>query len=210
LSEVDAILAHGKGVLILSGHVGNWELFGFKARRMGYPVHVIVKEIKGRAVDDMTVRLRERFDIGLIPRQNSYRSCVRALRDNAMIAFMLDQNMIRDEGVFVDFFDRPACTSAGLAHLSALSGIPVVPVFCFREADGSHRFRAYPAIDPPAGRDEETIREATQAYTRRIEDAIREHPDQWIWIHRRWRTRPLAYADAEPQGPAPAAVPQGD
>ena len=193
------VLAAGKGALILTGHIGNWELAGFSLRRHGFPVSVVTKEFKGAALEDYVTRMRERYDIHLIPRQNAYRTCRRVLQDNGVVVFMLDQNMIHAEGVFVDFFGRPACTTPGLAHLSAAAGTPVVPAFCLRTDAGGIRMKVCPPLDPPGGRDKETIREATGTYTRFLEDVIREHPDQWTWIHRRWRTRAPAYSGEDPQ-----------
>ena len=97
--------------------------------------------------------------------------------------------MIRDEGVFVDFFGRPACTSPGLAYLSAQTRLPVHPVFIIRQNNGRHLVKVYPPIPPPAGRDPDSIHQATQQYTTVIEEVIRKVPEQWIWIHRRWRTQ---------------------
>jgi len=193
------VLRGGKGALLLTGHIGNWELAGFSLRRHGFPVSVVTKELKGAALEDYVTRMRERYDIHLIPRQNAYRTCRRVLQDNGVVVFMLDQNMIRTEGVFVDFFGRPACTTPGLAHLSAASGAPVIPAFCFRASDGGIRMNVCPPIDPPPGRDKDTVHEATSAYTRILEDVIREHPDQWIWIHRRWRTRAPEYSGEGPR-----------
>jgi KDO2-lipid IV(A) lauroyltransferase len=94
-----------------------------------------------------------------------------------------------DEGVFVDFFGKAACTRSGLAFLSAHAQAPVVPAFIYRKLDGTHQLEIQPPLEPPADREPATLLAATQRYTRIIEDAIRRHPDQWIWMHRRWRTR---------------------
>lgn len=203
------VLAAGRGALILTGHIGNWELAGFSLRRHGFPVSVVTREMKGAALEAYVTRMRERYDIHLIPRQNAYRACRKALQDNRVVVFMLDQNMIRTQGVFVDFFGRPACTTPGLAHLSAAAGTPVVPAFCFRTADGVIRMKVRPPLDPPRGRDKETIREATARYTHILEEVIRGHPDQWIWIHRRWRTQAPAYGGEDrPAGFETAAAPR--
>ena len=100
--------------------------------------------------------------------------------------------MIDKEGVFVEFLGRPACTSPGLAHLSASSGVPVLPVFVIREKPGWYRLEVGEVIPAPADRTEAALREATQIYTSTIEEIVRRYPDQWILIHRRWRTRPPA------------------
>ena len=182
--------SRGKGVLILTAHLGNWDLLGMYTARRGYPLTIISKEIRQPAVNAMWMRMRRDYGVAIVPSRNSYRDCLRVLKRNELLGFILDQNRPRETGIFVDFFGRPACTSPGLAYLSAQAQAPVVPVFIHREDGGRHVLRALPAIEPPPDRSEESIRKATQHYTRIIEDAVREHPDQWIWIHRRWKTQP--------------------
>ena len=184
-------LARGRGVLILTGHLGNWDLACTAFPRFGHPTTIITKEIKNKAVSDYWMGLRARFGLKFLPKQNSYRKCLAVLKKNEVIGFILDQNMTRDEGIFVDFFGKPACTTPGLAFMSAHSGAPVVPVFIIREEGGRHWMKVLPLIEPPPDREPETIRRFTQQYTRIIEDMIRQYPDQWTWIHRRWRTFPL-------------------
>lgn len=185
-------LARGKGVIVLTAHIGNWDLLCTVWPRLGYPLTVITKDIKGGVVNDFWMDARRRFGLRFVPAHNSYRACLTALKKNETVGFILDQNMIRAEGVFVDFFGRPACTTPGLAYMSAHSGAPVVPIFLIRGEKGRHQVRILPLIEPPPDRKPETIREFTQKYTSILEQVIREHPDQWIWIHRRWRTVPMS------------------
>ncbi len=185
------VLAAGKGMIVLSAHLGNWDILCTLAPRFNYPTTIITKNIKNKALNRFWMEARSRFGLQFVPAHNSYRLCLAALRRNEIIGFILDQNMIRTEGIFVDFFGKPACTTPGLAFMSAQSGAPVVPVFITRQQDGTHRVRLLPAIAPPPDRKPETIQQYTQLYTKVIEDNVREHPDQWIWIHRRWRTQPL-------------------
>ena len=191
-------MGEGKGLLVLTGHVGNWELLGAFSRRMGHPMTVIVKRIKNAAVNDFWFAERGQFGPKYVPSRNAYRPCLAALKRNEIVGFILDQNMRRSAGIFVDFFGRPACTSPGLAYLSHQSGAAVIPVFLVRQQGGRHRVYVGPAIEPPPDRTPETIRAYTQRYTRVIENAIREHPEQWIWVHRRWRTPPEGDASTSP------------
>ncbi len=184
------VLAAGKGLLVLSGHIGNFDILCTIAPRFNYPTTIITKRIKNKGLNDYWMATRARFGLKFVPAHNSYRLCLTALRKNEIIGFILDQNMIRDEGVFVDFFGRPACTTPGLAFMSAQSGAAVVPVFMIRQPNGRHLVKTLPPIPPPPDRKPETIQDYTQRYTKVIEDVVREYPDQWIWIHRRWRTRP--------------------
>ena len=184
------VLAAGKGLLVLSAHTGNWDILCTMAPRFNYPTTIITKRIKNKGINDYWMAARARFGLKFVPAHNSYRPCLAALRKNEIIVFILDQNMIRDEGLFVDFFGHPACTTPGLAYMSAQSGAAVVPVFMLRQPDGRHLVKALPPIAPPPDRKPETIAAYTQRYTKVIEDVIRANPDQWIWIHRRWRTTP--------------------
>ena len=186
-----AALQRNKGVIILTGHLGNWDLLASIVPRLGYPLTVISKDIKNKGVNEFWMNLRRRFGVKFVPAHNSYRTCLAALKKNELIGFILDQNMIRKEGVFVDFFGKLACTTPGLAYMSAQSGAPVVPVFMIRGENGRHVVKAFPPLDPPPDREPETIREYTQRYTKVMEDVIRQYPEQWIWIHRRWKTIPL-------------------
>lgn len=184
------VLKAGKGMLVLSAHLGNWDLLCTFAPKFDYPTTVITKNIKNSAINQLWMETRSRFGLKFVPAHNSYRQCLSALRKNEIIAFVLDQNMIDTEGVFVDFFGKKACTSPGLAYMSAQSGAAVVPVFMIRLENGRHLIKASAPIPPPPDRKPETIHAFTQLYTKVIEDVVREYPDQWIWIHRRWKTIP--------------------
>lgn len=196
-TPVREVLSAGKGVLALTAHIGNFDLLCTIAPHFNYPTTVITKNIKNQAINTWWMEARTRFGLKFVPAHNSYRQCLSALRKNEIVAFILDQNMINTEGIFVDFFGRPACTSPGLAYMSAQSGAAVVPVFMIRQENGRHRVKVMPAIPPPPDRKPETIRQFTQLYTKIIEDVIREFPDQWIWVHRRWKTVPPAGTPAE-------------
>ncbi len=188
--------SEGPGALVLTAHTGNFDLLCRAAPALGFPLTIIAKRLRSATWDAEVRRRWAEFGVRVLPPRGAYRECLRSLRRGELVGFMLDQNMTRDEGVFVEFFGRPACTTPGLAHLSAHSGAPVVPVFMERLPAGRHALRVGEPMSPPA-RDADSIVAATQAYTRVIEDWVRAHPGQWIWIHRRWKTRPE---------PAPTAV----
>jgi len=204
-------LSHGKGAFVLAAHSGSWE-FGIaaSARRLAageraYPTHIIVKEMKRRVGNYVARRLREPHGVCLIPRKQALRSIKKALDDSAVVGFVLDQNMTSDEGVFVDFFGRPACTMSGLALLSQRYHVPVVPV-CFRRDPDlkRHHIRFLPAIEWESVGDSlaQDIVHNTQRYTHCLESMIRACPAQWLWIHRRWKTQPEAET---PVNPGPTA-----
>lgn len=195
--HLTAARARGKGVLVLTAHLGNWDLLGLWAARR-HPLTIISKALREEGVNRFWMEARAASGLGIVPSRKSYRACLAVLKKNGLLGFILDQNALAHEGVFVDFFGKPACTSPGLAFLSAHSQAPVVPAFMHRKLDGTHRLEILPALDPPSDREPATLREATQRYTRAIEDVIRQHPEQWIWMHRRWRTVPPPGEQAAP------------
>ena len=204
--HVREALSRGKGVLALVSHVGNWEYLALSIARLFHPTGIIIKDIKKSDLNDYLVESREAQGIKIFLRRGAYRACVRALRENMLIGFVLDQNMRATEGAFVDFFGRPACTTLGLAHMAARSQCPIVPIFIERKPGGRHEVTVQPLLEPPGSRDLEELEAATALYTSIIEEAVRKHPEQWTWIHRRWRTkRPETVAVEEEAGSAPVA-----
>lgn len=196
---VKQALERGKGVLVLIAHFGNYDLMGlFASRLLGYPVTIITKTLKNQRLNELWWELRQKAGLKTLPSHNAYRACVRALRRNELVGFMLDQNRPSGQGVFVDFFGKPASTTPGLAMMSAQTGAPVVPVFMRRRPDGRHVLEARPVIEPPPDRKEETLRACTAAYTKIIEDEIRRDPAQWMWLHKRWKSRPANEAESAP------------
>ncbi len=185
--HMDEARARGRGVLVLLAHAGNWDLMGlWSARR--YPLTIISKKLRQGGLNRFWMEARAVSRVNIVPARKSYRACLSVMKKDGVLGFILDQNTRLKEGVFVDFFGKEACTTPGLAFLSAHAQAPVVPVFMFRQPDGTHRVHVLPLIEPPSDREATSILVATQRYTRTIEDAIRQHPDQWIWMHRRWRT----------------------
>ncbi|MCK5711680.1 MAG: lysophospholipid acyltransferase family protein [Hyphomicrobiaceae bacterium] len=179
-------MERGKGVLALTGHIGNFELMHMATAANGFKLSVIVKRIKNETANAVIEQLRNHEGLTFYSTKNAYRNCLKALRRNEVVGMIIDQNMTRDEGVFVDFFGKPACTSPGLAFMAAQSKAPVLPVFIYRKESGGFRFKVYPIIEPPPDRLPESIQSATQTYNHAIEDAIREAPEQWMWSNRRW------------------------
>ncbi len=198
---VTAALARGRGALMLMAHYGSWELLAMFAAQRGYQLHIVAKKFKNDAVNQLWNQLRERYGIKVIYAHNAARPVLRALRENALVGFMLDQHRPREQGVFVEFFGRPASTSPGLAILSSQSQAPVLPVFIQRRPGGGHHIRVLPEVLPPPDREPATVLRYTQRYTTILENEIRAQPAEWIWIHRRWKTQPLpgdAVATPEP------------
>jgi Kdo2-lipid IVA lauroyltransferase/acyltransferase len=186
-----AALARGKGLLILIAHFGNYDLMGLYASKLfHYPVTIITKTLKNAKLNDLWWELRRKAGVQEVPAQKAYRPCVRALQKNELVGFMLDQNRPTPQGVFVDFFGQSASTTPGLAFMSAQTGAPVLPVFMHRTPEGRHVLEGRALIEPPPDRQPETLRAYTAAYTKIIEEEVRRYPAQWLWLHKRWKSRP--------------------
>lgn len=180
-----------KGHLALMAHMGNWEFCGFIATLVKNPVAVVVKPMKDPVVDEYLKNTRVRMRLQMLPHHDSFKECLRLLRDGTHVSVILDQNRTLEAGIFVDFFGRPACTSPGLALLSARSGSPVLPLFDLRSDDHVHHdLYILPPVPPPATSKFDALAATTQVYTAIIEERVRSHPEQWIWLHRRWNTQP--------------------
>lgn len=199
LEHLEKALERGRGVLALSGHLGNWELPLPMVNRHGPEMYVVYKELKHAAGETFRRMIRDDRGVHGISRHGAARAVLKALKENAMVGFVLDQNMTADEGIFVDFFDMPACTMPGLAVLAERSGATVLPVCCYRDAnDWNHHMRFGAPIELESGAEDRNAnaRTNTARFTLELERMIQERPAQWIWMHKRWKTRPPDEAEA--------------
>ncbi len=176
--------------ILVTGHIGNWEWVGSYLCTMGTPILAVVKPMHNSRVDEMVVAYRERFGVGITRTDQSSRSLVKQIRSGGVVGIIGDQDAGR-RGIFVPFFDHPASTAQGAAWLSYRLNVPIVPVWTTRAADGRHRIKMSEPIwpDPNAEKDAEILR-LTVRHTQWLEDAIRQTPAQYFWVHRRWKTRP--------------------
>jgi Kdo2-lipid IVA lauroyltransferase/acyltransferase len=188
----DAAKRRGKGVLFLTGHMSAWELSSFAHALYGYPLHFLVRPVSNRRVDALVNRYRCLSGNKPIDKNKSARAILKVLGEAGTVGILMDHNTSLDEGVFVNFFGVPASTSSGLARLALRTDAAVVPGFLLWDASRrKYRLRFEPAVELSRTSNEEAdVRENTQRFTRVIEDFIREHPDQWLWVHKRWKTRP--------------------
>jgi Kdo2-lipid IVA lauroyltransferase/acyltransferase len=180
----------GGGVIYLTAHLGNWELMALVQAIQGYPIHVVARPIENPYLDDLLFRLRIRWGNQVIRKSGALREVLRLLKAGETVGFLLDQNVALHQGVFVNFFGKPACTHKTVALLAAKTGAAVLPAFTFREGS-RHRIVVEPAI--PLDRTEDVERDIvsnTQKFTAVIENYVRRHPEQWLWVHRRWKTQP--------------------
>jgi KDO2-lipid IV(A) lauroyltransferase len=187
LEHLERAATPGRGVLLLTAHLGNWELLAAAHVLTGRPLSEVVRPLDQPVLDRLVARLRRRTGVEVIPKQRGLRGILDALRRGRMVGILLDQNASRAEGVFVPFFGTPASTSRGMALAALRSGAPVLPVFIRRGPDGRHRVQIQPEVLRPVNRDPTAF---TAALTAAIEAEVRRVPEQWLWAHRRWRTRP--------------------
>ena len=180
---------HGRA-LILTAHLGNWELLTLAPALTGYPLTVVVRALDSPALGAWADRLRRTAGVEVIDKREALRPVLGALRRGRLVGVLLDQNASRREGVFVPFFGRPASTSRAMAVLALRTRTPVIPAFTRRLAPGSHQITIQPPLPLPAAADEDAVKDLTAACTAAIEAAVRATPGQWLWAHDRWRTRP--------------------
>lgn len=186
----EAAFARGKGVILVTAHFGNWEIMGPKLIRHGYKLNIISRDADDPGINQLINGIRQQAGEVIVGRKNSARPSLQALKRNEMLAILLDQNTWQG-GIFVPFFGHPASTATGPAVLGLRSGAALVPVFCIRQPDRSHVIKVWPYIIPePTGDQEGDVYRLTAELTRVIEMQIREVPDQWMWIHNRWKRQP--------------------
>jgi KDO2-lipid IV(A) lauroyltransferase len=179
-------LRRGKGVLFATAHLGNWELSAFAHALMAAPMHVVVRPLDNPRIDALVARRRTLSGNHLIEKKDYARGILQALAANEAVGILIDQNASLDSGVFVDFFGIPACAGTGFAKLAAHTGAAVIPGFAlWSEQERKFVLRFYPEVRITGDLQADTAR--LQAV---LESVVREYPDQWLWIHRRWKTRP--------------------
>jgi KDO2-lipid IV(A) lauroyltransferase len=189
--KLDAALSQGKGVVYMTGHIGNWELMGAAVAAHG-PLSVVAAPIEPEAVNDQIVGLRARLGVKTILRSKpgAAKELIRVFRENRILGILIDQDT-DVEGAFVPFFGAPAWTPTAAAQMAIKFGAAVVFGFIRRGPGGRHRITIEGPLDlTRTGNDEEDIRINTARFTALIEQAIRECPEQWVWMHRRWRRQP--------------------
>jgi KDO2-lipid IV(A) lauroyltransferase len=184
--------AEGKGVFILTGHMGAWELSSFYHSLMGHPMGMVIRRLDNRRLDAFVNRIRCLHGNKVLHKDDFARGLLTAMRQGESVGILMDTNMTPPQGVFVDFFGTPACTASGLARVALKTGAAVVPGFLLWEESERRyvlHFGERIAL-PETGNSEEDVLRLTQECTSAIESWVRRYPDQWLWIHRRWKTRP--------------------
>jgi KDO2-lipid IV(A) lauroyltransferase len=186
----------GKGVLVLTGHLGAWELSSFYHSLMGYPMSIVIRRLDNALVDDLVNHIRCLHGNQVLHKDDFARGLLAAMRRGETVGILMDTNMTPPQGAFVDFFGHLACTGSGMARVAIKTGAQVLPGFLlWEEATQQYVLRFGAPLTLPISDDVEADTLAhTALFTKVIEDYIRQYPDQWLWVHRRWKTRPQGAA----------------
>ena len=192
LENYERAYARGKGVLFLTAHFGGWELSAFAHSLHGHWLHVVMRPMDNVYLDRMIRRYRTMHGNQTVDKDDFVRGLLAAMKAGEVVGILMDTNMTPPQGIFVNFFGIPACTASGLARIALRTDAAVVPGFTIWDAElGKYRLRFDPALELiRTGELEADIAANTQMFTKVIEDYVRKYPDQWLWVHRRWKTRP--------------------
>jgi Kdo2-lipid IVA lauroyltransferase/acyltransferase len=195
LEEALRLLEKKKGALLLIGHFGNWELMGLMSKVIGNPIMVIAKPMKkNKWVDQFITKIRNAGGLEVISSVKASRKVMKALSQNRVVGILIDQRAKRSEGVWADFFGRKAPTTPSLAVLAMKTSAPVLPVFMVRNGFQKHRLLIKEPLELiHTGDIKKDVDANTQLFNHTLESMIRQYPDQWFWVHRRWERKRRIY-----------------
>jgi Kdo2-lipid IVA lauroyltransferase/acyltransferase len=192
--RIRTALAAGKGVIVFSGHFGYWELQGLAHALVLPPMSVLARQLDNPYLHDLLEKSRTATGNRVIYRQGALRRVLRALNANEAVAILIDQHIHGADAVKVDFFNRPAATTSALASLALRTGAPLVPAFALPLENGRYRLVYEHPVELPAAGSPDPVKVLTQRCTDVLEMYVRRHPHLWLWMHRRWRDRPIPEA----------------
>jgi len=190
LEKIDKAFMKGKGVILLTAHFGNWELVGAYMRLKDYPGATIVRKIYFDKYNDYLAGLRRIHDVKVVYRDESPKKMLRFLKNNQGLGILADQDVDSIDGVFVDFFGFPAFTPKAPVKIAMASGSPIIPCYMIRKGSRYDYIVEDPIIVEKGENKEDAIKFYTQKWTSVLEKHVRKHPEQWVWMHRRWKTKP--------------------
>jgi len=185
-------LARGKGLLFLTAHLGAWELSAFTHSLYGHPLHIVMRPLDNVYLDSLMRRYRTMHGNSTVDKDDFVRGLLSAMKAGETVGILMDTNMTPPQGVFTDLFGIPACTASGLARIALRTDAAVVPGFTIWDPGlRKYRLRFDTALKLiRTGNDDADVRANTALFTKVIEEYVRKYPDQWLWVHRRWKTRP--------------------
>jgi KDO2-lipid IV(A) lauroyltransferase len=191
LEEALKLLGKGKGMLLLLSHFGNWEMMGIMSKLIGDSIMVIAKPLKkNKRVDQFITKIRNSAGLEVVSSIKASRIVIKALSQNRVVGILIDQRAKRSEGIWADFFGREAPTTPGLAVLAMKTGAPVVPVFMVRNGFKKHRLVIQEPLElVHTGDIKKDVETNTRLFNHTLESMIRQYPDQWFWVHRRWERK---------------------
>lgn len=191
-----AARGRGRGVLIVTGHLGAWELSSYYHSLMGHPMGMVIRRLDNQRVDRLVNSVRCRRGNRVLHKDDFARALLGSMRKRETVGILMDTNMTPPQGVFVDFFGHEACTASGLARVALRTGAAVLPGFLLWEpTEQKYVLRFGPEFElVRTGDDDKDILTNTQLFTTAIEQYVRLYPEQWLWVHRRWKTRPAGEA----------------
>jgi len=186
----------GKGVIYLTGHIGAWELSSFAHALYGFPLHYMARPLDNRPLDSLVNTYRGLSGNLPIYKNEAARVMLKVLKNAGTVGILADQNTMTEEGVFVDFFGKPACTTTGIARVALHTDAAVVPGYAYWDENlRKYRLRFEPPVELIRTGDlERDVVANTERFAKVIEQIVRTHPDQWVWIHARWKNRPRGEA----------------
>ena len=192
IERLDKVLAAGRGAIVISAHFGNWELIPIIFASKGYSSNIIARPIYYEKYNEWVSFMRNSMGVNIIYRTDSPKKILKLLRNNEMIGVTPDQDIDSVEGIFVNFFGRKAYTPSAPVKLAIAANAPIVPMFIVRKGLKHTIYVEEPILIEQGGDKDATIKKYTRKWSDIIEAHIRAHPDHWVWMHRRWKTRPAA------------------
>ncbi len=180
----------GKGVLVLAAHFGNWEMASYAQSMVDAPINIVARPLDNPFLNGVVTKLRTMHGNKLLSTKDGLKQIIKALKNRETVAILMDQNTVRDQGIFVNFFGEPACTIPVIAVLALRYDVPVIPAFLVRTGYDTHTMHIEPEISILRTREAlKDIRLNTANFNKIIEKFIRKYPEQWFWIHNRWKTQ---------------------
>ncbi|HEV2114072.1 MAG TPA: lysophospholipid acyltransferase family protein [Terriglobales bacterium] len=192
VENFEAARSRGKGVLFLTAHLGGWEISSFMHSLHGHAMHIVARGLDNPYVDRLVTKYRTLHGNQIFDKDDYARGLLAAIRGGETIGILMDTNMTPPQGIFADFFGTPACTASGLARVALKTEAAVLPGFAIWDKNlRKYRLHMAPALELiRTGDSEADIAANTALFNRVLEDVVRKYPDQWLWVHRRWKTRP--------------------